>query len=325
MKACIYIKKSRGRGRGQTLALLKHCAGEGRSTKEIDDGRSRVVAIDAYGLVGNVDAKRMAELRDNLLRQHHGGRSKELAKHVVLSCQDTIDPVARRAAIRVLRRAAYEFLKTFSPGCAALAFSHNDRLHPHVHLIISNSDSNRSLHWQPKLLRKMQSMEWLSRDLQLVVQSGRRKPGKAVHNPYPKAKLTLAQELATMPESELEKIPWAWRGNTRVFLWKKRRIRERTINKERERLKNETISRISEHGEIHERTTNPLDATHPREPSLVGRRNKNSATVAGPTSRLHGVAQATTGGPNFILTGALKKLKGQREQRQPGFEPPAIQ
>jgi hypothetical protein len=133
MKACIYIKKAkRGRGRGQTLDLLKHCVSEGRSAKEIDDGQSRVAAIDAYGMAGGVDMDKMGELRDNLLRLHHGGKSKELSKHIVISCEDTLDPASRRAAIRILRRAAMEFLRVYAPGCSALAFAHNDRLHPHI-------------------------------------------------------------------------------------------------------------------------------------------------------------------------------------------------
>jgi hypothetical protein len=84
MRACVFIKNSGRRGRGQTLALLKHCLGEGRSVKEIDDGKSRVAAIDSVGLVGGLDAAKPSALRDNLLRHHHGGRSKELAKHIVI-------------------------------------------------------------------------------------------------------------------------------------------------------------------------------------------------------------------------------------------------
>src|ERR1035437_6927333 len=136
MKACVYIKTAkRGRGRAQTLSLIKHCISEGRSEREIDDGQSRVDAIEVFGLVGSLDENKPGALRDNLLRQNHVSKSKEAAKHIVISVEDTLDPAARKAALRILRRMAAEFLKVYAPGCAALAFAHKDRKHPHLHLI----------------------------------------------------------------------------------------------------------------------------------------------------------------------------------------------
>ena len=324
MKACIYIKKAkRGRGRGQTLALLKHCGGEGRSAKEIDDGQSRVAAIDAYGLAGGVDMDKMGELRDNLLRQHHGGKSKELTKHIVISCEDTFDPAARRAAIRILRRAAMEFLKVYAPGCSALTFAHNDRLHPHIHLVISNSNGEKSLHWTPNELRQMQAMEWLAKDLQTVLQSGRKKSRKAIRKPYPGAKLTLAAELAAMPAAELEKISWVKRGNTRVFTYKDRRVRERLIEQERQRHENE---------QRHNRTPARLD-----EPQTTPERpDTGAATVdsgRNPTAPAVGTELAEgnkRGGllPTPLhraLAQTLQSLQKERGQRHVKFPAPEIE
>jgi hypothetical protein len=114
MKALVYIKGARcGRGRGACLALLKHCLGEGRGVKEFDDGKTRVSAVDAYNMVGQPDTTRPGEIRDNLLRLNHDTKSKELAKHIVLSVEDTTDPDARKLAVRVLRRMAFEFLKRY--------------------------------------------------------------------------------------------------------------------------------------------------------------------------------------------------------------------
>jgi hypothetical protein len=140
-------------------------------------------------------------------------------------------------------------LKTYAPGCASLAFVHTDKKHPHIHLIVCNSDSERSLHWTPTMLREMQSMTWIANDLAKLVQPGRKNHRKAVHDAYPLARLTLAAELAAMPMEELEKIPWYYRGNTRVFFYKQRKIRERTINKERE--KNEIKSSSGERCDAH--------------------------------------------------------------------------
>ena len=86
-------------------------------------------------------------------------------------------------------------------------------------------------------------------DLAKLVQPGRKNHRKAVHDAYPLARLTLAAELAAMPMEELERIPWYQRGNTRVFLYKQRKIRERTINKERE--KNEIKSSSGERCDAH--------------------------------------------------------------------------
>jgi hypothetical protein len=323
MKACIYIKKAkRGRGRGQTLALLKHCVGEGRSVKEIDDGASRVAAIDAYGLAGGVNMAKMGDLRDNLFRQHHGGKSKELSKHIVISCEDTLDPAARRAAIRILRRAAMGFLRVYAPGCAALVFAHNDRLHPHVHMVISNSNGEKSLHWTPNELRRMQSMEWLAKDLQTVLQSGRKKSRKAIRNPYPGAKLSLAAELAAMPADELEKISWVKRGNTRVFTFKGRRVRERLI--ERERQKHETTQR-------HNTTVEVLTGTS-ETPGLAGTRATPPKSSGSDTAPSTGSDVADGNQPSAManyplprsLAKTLQALQDERRNRRVEFPTPEI-
>lgn len=320
MKACIYIKKSRGRGRGQTLALLKHCAGEGRSIREVDDGQSRVTAIDAYGLVGGLDISKMGELRDNLLRLHHGGRGKDMAKHVVLSCEDVLDPIARRAATRLLRRLAGEFLRVYAPGCAALAFVHNDRQHPHLHMVICNSNGDKSIHWSRAQLRQMQSMEWMAKDLALLVTSGRRKSRRVQRNPYPTAKLTVAEELAALPPAELEMIPWVKRGNTRVFTYKGRRVRERLI--ERERQKHETTLRHNGTAGSAAEDSEASDDFAPRTPSIVNERGGTAQASAGNLaggSGADGVGQA-----HRILAQTLQSLQEERRQRRTKFPAPEI-
>jgi hypothetical protein len=323
MKACIYIKRAkRGRGRGQTLALLKHCGGEGRSAKEIDDGQSRVAAMDAYGLAGGVDTAKMGELRDNLLRQHHGGRSKELSKHLVISCEDTLDPAARRAAIRILRRVAKEFLRVYAPGCSALAFAHNDRLHPHIHLVISNSNGEKSLHWTPNELRRMQSMEWLAKDLQTALQSGRKKSRKAIRNPYPGAKLTLAAELAAMPADELEKISWVKRGNTRVFTYKNRRVRERLIERERQQYENaQRYNGTDEHpAESQETSGRPGIGNS----TADGGRNQPAPATGSDVADGNSMGDKPANALNRALAQTLQKLQKERGQRRVEFPSPEI-
>lgn len=316
MKVCVYIKKSTDRGRGKCLSLIKHCLGEGRGEKEFDDGKSRVASVDACGLVGASNTANPAAMRDNLLRHHHGGRSKELAKHIVLSGADESDPEKRRAAFRILRRLAFLFLKTYAPGCASLAFVHTDKKHPHIHLIVCNSDSERSLHWTPTMLREMQSMIWITKDLAKLVQPGRKQHRKAVHDAYPLARLTLAAELAAMPLEELEKIPWYQRGNTRVFLYKQRKIRERTINRERE--KNEIKSSSGERCDAHRI---PPGHNAP-EPNTRGAANSSSVErrIACPATGRNGSDVADT------LSADIKALQeiGSGRRRYARIQMPSI-
>lgn len=332
MKACVYIKTAkRGRSRGACLSLIKHCLSEGRSEPEYDDGNSRVVVLDAYGMAGQPDATRPADIRDNLLRNNHDSKSKDTAKHVVISVEDIADLAKRKAAMRVLRKMAFLFLKTYAPGCAAIAFGHLDRCHPHIHLCIANSDGSRALNWQPDTLRQMQSMVWLSRDLATIVQSGRRKPGKAKHEPYPGVRLSLAAELASLPQAELEQIPWEWRGSTRVFIFKKRRIRERTILREAERLrveettkqkvKNENDNRNGIGGRDTIGVMEPPATTAAGEMETVGRRNPpvatNRAAIAGKLDA-SGIANLAIVAP---LAGALERLKSERSARCNEYPP----
>ena len=319
MKCCVYIKNARrGRGRGQTLTLIKHCLGEGRSDREIDDGKSRVDAVLEQGLVGQPDSGNPREMRDNLLRLNHASKSKEQAKHVVLSFEDTTDPAARRAAARILRRMTFEFLKAYAPGCASLAFVHLDRAHPHCHLIIANSDGERAIHWTPKMIREMQSMTWLSRDLSTLVESGRKGHRRAYHNAYPLARLSLAAELAAMPTAELEKISWVQRGSTRVFMYKNRRIRERTIIKERNKPY-ATKPIVGNAGE-HSLTLKPPVV---RRSAIIRTRDNGDVNTAGAAGSKRPRPDSTDEIAGAI-TSAAKELEKLRGERESGLVPPAI-
>ena len=312
MKACVYIKNAkRGRGRGQCLTLIKHCMGEGRSIREVDDGQSRVAGLYMSGLAGQPDGKNPRAMRDNLLRLNHAGKSKEMAKHIVLSIEDTTDPAARRAAARILRRMAFEFLKIYAPGCASLAFIHLDRKHPHAHLIIANSNGERSLHWTPKILREMQSMSWLSQDLSTVVQSGRKGGGFTVHNAYPLARLSVAAELAALPPAELEKISWVRRGNTRVFTYKGRRVRERTIERERKKTYATEHPAICDAG----KPVGTRQTPDKRESTVIGIGNQRPADTAGRADpkQPRPVGTASLVGTLIEAASELEKLRGERD------------
>ena len=319
MKCCVYIKNAkRGRGRGQTLTLIKHCLGEGRSDREIDDGNSRVDAVLEQGLVGQPDSGNPREMRDNLLRLNHASKSKQMAKHVVLSIEDTTDPAARRAAARILRRMTFEFLKAYAPGCASLAFVHLDRAHPHCHLIIANSDGERAIHWTPKMIREMQSMTWLSRDLSTLVESGRKGHRRAYHNAYPLARLSLAAELAALPTAELEKISWVQRGSTRVFMYKNRRIRERTIIKERHKPY-ATKPIVGNAGEPSLTLTPPVV----RRSAIIRTRDNGDVNTAGAAGSKRPRPDSTDEIAGAI-TSAAKELEKLRGERESGLVPPAI-
>jgi hypothetical protein len=217
---------------------------------------------------------------------------------------------------------AREFLKLYAPGCAALVFAHKDRLHPHIHMVISNSDGEKSLHWTPNELRRMQSMEWMAKDLQTVIQSGRKKSRKAIRNPYPSAKLTLAAELAAMPAYELEKLSWVKRGNTRVFTFKGRRVRERLI--EIERQKNENAQR---HDGTTERPIEPQETpVRPGTRTATADSGRNQTTPAIGSNLAEGdkLGGLPTTPLHRALAQTLQSLQEERGQRRVEFPAPEI-
>lgn len=207
MKVIVVIKKARGRA----YNLLRHCyLAQGRQPNEVpsisgDDDRvlGLINGLAEGGLVRNagIDAHTLiSDLPQN----------RAQIRHVVLSIEETSDPEGRQRAYKALADLAEQFAEKYASGTPYVGVIHQDRLHPHLHLIFKNCDEENetALVWNRDQLKEMQSMEWVSdaTKQQFSIQSGRscgrtRREGTGM--PYPHAALD-AWKLATATISELE-------------------------------------------------------------------------------------------------------------------------
>jgi hypothetical protein len=102
--------------------------------------------------------------------------SSKPLRQVILSVPEMPDasPKDYQQVLSTLMQAAKKWIDTFAPGVRWLAFAHKDRYHPHVHLVLENTDykhGTRRLDINPAMLRTMQKMEWCA-DLGIVPGKG---------------------------------------------------------------------------------------------------------------------------------------------------------
>ena len=207
MKFVVVIKSARGRA----YNLLRHCyLPHGRQPAEIatvtnaDDRVCGLInGLAQGGLVRNAGADAAALIADM-------PRNRAQVRHVVISAEDTADPELRQDACTALADLCGQFAETYAPGTPYVAVLHQDRLHPHAHIIFRNSDAanEAALCWNRDQLAEMQSMEWVSQTTkdEFSIEAGRssgrtRREGTGL--PYPLARLD-ALKLATATISELE-------------------------------------------------------------------------------------------------------------------------
>jgi len=92
-------------------------------------------------------------------------RTRAQLRHVVLSMEDTPDPADRAKAFEALADLSEQWMEEFAPGSAFIGVLHDDRSHPHCHLLIANLapfEADGRLNWKPSDLKKMQSLEWVA-------------------------------------------------------------------------------------------------------------------------------------------------------------------
>lgn len=152
MKAIVAIKSSPSDPR----RLLAHCYRE--HGREADEVPCEDRVLELFGQIEGVITRQAKVDCRSLLSHHHG--SGKLVRHVVISGEDCADPTTRIDFLERLKKMAFEYIDTFAPGATFLGVLHQDRLHPHVHLLINNSVNGRTLNFSPKLLKEMQSMSW---------------------------------------------------------------------------------------------------------------------------------------------------------------------
>lgn len=97
-----------------------------------------------------------------LLARHHG-KGKE-AKHVIFSAEELphATPEQYQHALNGVVAAALDFAAKHAPGHDFILVPHLDRHHPHCHMVLCASDSERCIDWGPSDLRGFQGLDFVS-------------------------------------------------------------------------------------------------------------------------------------------------------------------
>jgi len=111
-----------------------------------EGGLVRNAGVDAHTLIADLPQNR-AQVR-----------------HVVISAEETADPECRQRGYEGLADLCEQFAKKYAPETPFVGVIHQDRLHPHAHLIFKNCDGENesALIWNRDQLAEMQGMEWVS-------------------------------------------------------------------------------------------------------------------------------------------------------------------
>lgn len=111
-----------------------------------------------------------------------GCRKGKAVRQAIISLESMPDATQAvfYSALGKLPDAAKNWMDTFAPGCRWVAFVHQDRHHPHVHVVFENWDykhGGRRLDLNPQLLSKMQDMKWCAG---LGIESGKGSIGRVI-------------------------------------------------------------------------------------------------------------------------------------------------
>lgn len=181
MKATVHICR-RAPGKGDLEHDYRFNSRRCAAEREFDG--SRVVFVEGdlkgVGVVAKGPGYEVGML--GALCGPHTFDSGRALRQVIFSGEDMQNATKPRyrAALRRLMRAAKMWVETYAPGCRWVAFAHQDRNHPHVHLIVENWDYVREkrLNLSPYLLEQMQEMMW-PKDPKLISGKGSLQQAKA--------------------------------------------------------------------------------------------------------------------------------------------------
>lgn len=205
MKCIVKIQPS-----GKSLRrLLRHVyLPEGRLGREVpalQSSGNRVVST-VNGMVGGLTLK--PALDAEALAGDVKGRLPY--RHLIISAEDCGDVDQRRGMFRALMDMAKDFAKAFAPQVPFVMVGHDDRAHPHAHLIFKNEAADgRCLQWSKDQVREMQSMSWVSPRTKEAfgVESGRGcgvNPPEYSHAPYPLAAKLDAKTIAGFSKEQID-------------------------------------------------------------------------------------------------------------------------
>jgi hypothetical protein len=239
MKVIVKIKPS-----GKCLRrLLRHVyLPEGRLPREVEPllrSGSRVLAR-INGMTGGMTFQ-AADDAHNLAGDIKG---RGEYRHVILSAEDCANVEERRTMFRGLMAMGKEWARKYAPDTPFVGVVHDDRAHPHIHLILKNEGADgRCLSWGKDQVREMQSMGWVSEATRETfgVVSGR---GCGQHTPeysdapYPLAKSLDAKTIAGFTQEQINEYTNSGtlqtgrvnqRGDITSVIYNGRRIRLSTI------------------------------------------------------------------------------------------------
>lgn len=159
MKFIIHVGKDSRGGKTAVKNLLRHVYREhGKSGDEIPSS-DRVESL-LSGLETGVATRNHLGDTDLLLGRFEANTTR-MHRHVIISAEDIEDPVGRKRANNILGHLAKDFVAEFAPDSDWVGVVHQDRRHPHLHLVICNSGKGKALAWRPQTFRKMQRItEW---------------------------------------------------------------------------------------------------------------------------------------------------------------------
>ncbi len=191
MRAIVTIKSTPS----SPTALMRHCLKpHGRDADEISC-EDRVSAIGGR-IEGGITRDARVDI-ESLISRHHG-RGKRV-KHVVISCQDS-EGEARAEALAALPGLANDWIKSYAPTSDYIYLVHQDRQHPHMHVLLCNSDGKKCLDWSPQQLRRMQDFKWTVRATSGRGSGKHHEPGRGV---YPLARNLRATELLKLTKEQI--------------------------------------------------------------------------------------------------------------------------
>ena len=134
MKAIVAIKTSSSR----PTELLRHCYRPHGRYKDEVECEDRVISVGGK-IDGGITKDPKTDLQSLLLRHHGQGKR---VRHVVISFEDS-HGLDRAKALSNLPKIVEDFVKKYAPHSDYIFVTHQDRQHPHVHLLVCNSDKKK--------------------------------------------------------------------------------------------------------------------------------------------------------------------------------------
>ena len=159
-------------------ALAKRCEAE----RKLEGSRVYTVVGDARGAGVIMTEPGFEHSMLAMLEGPHAALPGKAARQTIISLESMPDATTDEydEALSVLSEAAAKWVETYAPNCRWVAFVHQDRHHPHIHIAFENWDYKRDcrLDITPAMCSEMQSMRFCSG---LGIESGKGSLGRVLN------------------------------------------------------------------------------------------------------------------------------------------------